>query len=157
MFSLRSSIAAAILALSLASSTSAGPVDQVNNRPTNAAQLVSREVMKRADAPAKNAQSCTASDWYDMMNMGCAEGAIYTVRIGVDYAHGNGCGNVHDALFNELSKNNDGKGIWEWSCTMDTNGYTALSFSTCQDGSSEINDALHGMYPMVNGFNCPDY
>lgn len=136
----------AILALSLATNTSARPVDD-----SNAVSLLARDA-----PPAANGQSCKAKDWEDAFNTVCQDGAVYTVRVGVNYANGSGCQSIENAMNTQLESAGLAY-VWQYSCKADSNGNTVLSFSTCQSQSQVLNAALHSQYPMVNGFNCPDY
>ena len=89
-------------------------------------------------------QSCTCKDFGPLLGE-------YDVYIGIHYADGKGCANVHRAL------DDTGAGISSFKCVEAKNGNTQLYFNAVTGNGKEINSALHHEYPTVNGFNCPDY
>ncbi|KAK3635437.1 hypothetical protein LTR56_014721 [Elasticomyces elasticus] len=75
----------------------------------------------------------------------------YTVYVGVTYANGNGCAYIGDQLKDRFGQDEFG----DYRCTEDDHGDTLLKFACIWGRGQEINEVLHRMYPMVNGFNCP--
>ncbi|KAK3632982.1 hypothetical protein LTR56_016030 [Elasticomyces elasticus] len=96
---------------------------------------------KRAITP--NTQSCVAKQKIP-------KALIYTVRIGVTYANGAGCSYIKDQLQAQF-----GEEFGSYTCLDDGDGNTLLKFTTYQGHGPELNDLMHSIYPMVNGFNCP--
>lgn len=89
-----------------------------------------------------NEQSCTAADFFN--------GVGYSVLVGVSYNGGSGCGDIWNALNSRVP------GVWGYTC-LPSGDYTSLGFNADKNHGGDINAALASMYPMVNGFNCPDY
>ncbi|KAK3656301.1 hypothetical protein LTR56_003002 [Elasticomyces elasticus] len=96
-----------------------------------------------------NTQSCGAVQHSELLR--------YTLYIGVTYANGNGCRYIDDQLKALLQgpKGDQSGNYGGLSCQDDGNGDTLLKFSTGWDQGWAINDLMHRIYPMVNGFNCP--
>ncbi|KAK3654176.1 hypothetical protein LTR56_004231 [Elasticomyces elasticus] len=94
-----------------------------------------------------NTQSCGAKQYQD--NLG------YTLYIGVTYANGNGCAYIGDQLKAKFLGSPSHPEFGHYSCKDDGNGDTLLKFTTLPGRGPAINDLMHSIYPMVNGFNCP--
>lgn len=90
-----------------------------------------------------NTQSCSAYD-YGALIIG------YSIQIGVAFNNGIGCNDVYNALEGHTGT------MSAWHCEDDGFGNTALYFNNYEGQGGLINQALESMYPMVNGFNCPD-
>jgi len=92
---------------------------------------------------ARAVQSCHATN-HGLYN-------TYKVWVGVHYADGPGCDGIRRALDDSDSS------ISSYSCELAGGGNTQLKFNAISFRSGAMNEVLHEVYPMVDGFNCPDY
>ncbi|KAK5724034.1 hypothetical protein LTR17_013696 [Elasticomyces elasticus] len=98
---------------------------------------------------APNTQSCVATQ--ELPTSLC-----YAVDVGVPFANGVGCKDIGWTLSTHLlAIQGDAQHFSAYSCVDDGNGYTLLKFTTFRDRATYVNEVLHQIYPMVNGFNCP--
>ncbi|KAK5694715.1 hypothetical protein LTR97_009305 [Elasticomyces elasticus] len=76
---------------------------------------------------------------------------IYTVKIGVTFASGNGCSGIENALKDKLGSDR----VDSYSCNNDGYDNTVLYFKGHGTPAEDINAVLQGIYPMVtSGFTC---
>ncbi|KAK3638302.1 hypothetical protein LTR56_013131 [Elasticomyces elasticus] len=108
-------------------------------------------ITKRAMPPiTPNTQSCIGKQ--ELVSK-----LSYTVQIGVSYANGAGCQHVLSTLGSAVMSIPNDKQVFEaYVCWDDGNGNTLLEFTTYHDRGWKVNEALSSLYPMVNGFNCPE-
>jgi hypothetical protein len=93
---------------------------------------------------APNAQSCTAKDHGAGLNG-------YTVYVG-EKVNANVCSTIENKLVSAVVFMLNGV-----HCKADKGGNFYLSFMSNSDYGKEINNALHELFPAVNGFNCPNH
>ena len=118
-------------------------------------------------APHPNAQSCNAKQQgLDL---------LYLIDVGEPYVAGNGCMAIYDAISKMLhdqkliTKWDDSTGIYRYICEPGSDDENAdftrlelgvingLTARKIHEGLGNwMSEVLEGMYPMVNGFNCPN-
>ncbi|KAK5739202.1 hypothetical protein LTR17_005503 [Elasticomyces elasticus] len=108
-------------------------------------------------APAAKSQPPITPNTQSCVSVQELKGKLsYTVQIGVSYAHGAGCQFIDRTIGLNVLQIPGDKQIWEnFYCWDDGNGDTLLKFTTYWNRAWQINEALNFIYPMVNGFNCP--
>ncbi|KAK5682767.1 hypothetical protein LTS10_005897 [Elasticomyces elasticus] len=98
---------------------------------------------------APNTQSCVSTQELPTS-------LAYAVQVGVTFANGVGCKDIGWTLATKLlAVQGDEQHFSAYSCVDDGNGYTLLKFTTFRDRATHVNEVLQQIYPMVNGFNCP--
>ncbi|KAH9841256.1 hypothetical protein Tdes44962_MAKER07813 [Teratosphaeria destructans] len=116
--------------------------------------ITALSIQSRSTTVAQGTQSCKAKD--------SGNAITYTVFIGSPF-DGDFCHTIQHTINSELGLSKQdiksGTGTIEWrDCDSHASGQNyKLLFEYQHNHGAEINKALHGLFPSINGFNCPHH
>lgn len=128
--------------VSSSSSTSSTTMTTSTSTTNSASTPTNTPHLQCGGAVAFGAQSCTATD-HGAWNS-------YSIDIGVTLTGGAQC----DDIYNKLDLAANDVLLTDWQCVADPCGYIQLWFDVTSGSSqigSELNTALTGLFPSVNG------